>query len=242
MLGKKKALEEFNMLKRESLVGAIVYYDGQHNDSRMNLAIAQTACQWGAHIANHVEVTSLLRQSADGGVARLAGVHVRDMLTGDEWDIRAKCVVNAAGPFVDTIRRMDEPAVQPMVQPSTGVHVILPDYYSPRKMGLLDPSTSDGRVIFFLPWNGCTIAGTTDAPTTLTYLPAPTESEIQFILSEIKSYLSPDIKVRRGDVLAAWAGIRPLVSDPTSKDTQSIVRNHCTCAHAARRRRRRGRH
>ena len=93
-------------------------------------------------------------------------------------------------------------------------------------MGLLDPSTSDGRVIFFLPWEGNTIAGTTDTPTTVTHNPVPTEKEINWILEEVANYLHPDIKVRRGDVLAAWSGIRPLVRDPNSQSTQAIVRNH----------------
>lgn len=93
-------------------------------------------------------------------------------------------------------------------------------------MGLLDPETSDGRVIFFLPWQKHTIAGTTDHPCELTSKPRATEAEIMFILNEIKNYLNPDIDVRKGDVLSAWSGIRPLVSDPNKLDTQSLVRNH----------------
>lgn len=93
-------------------------------------------------------------------------------------------------------------------------------------MGLLDPATSDGRVIFFLPWQGNVIAGTTDSPTTVTQNPIPTEKEIQWILGEVRNYLSPDVKVRRGDVLSAWSGIRPLVRDPAAKNTESLVRNH----------------
>lgn len=93
-------------------------------------------------------------------------------------------------------------------------------------MGLLDPATSDGRVIFFLPWLKGTIAGTTDLPCKITHSPRPTEDEIQFILTEVKNYLNPDVEVRRGDVLSAWSGIRPLVSDPNKGDTQSLARNH----------------
>lgn len=100
------------------------------------------------------------------------------------------------------------------------------NYYGPKTMGLLDPATSDGRVIFFLPWQGNVIAGTTDSPTSISQNPIPQEKEIQWILDEVKNYLSPDVKVRRGDVLSAWSGIRPLVKDPDAKDTQSLVRNH----------------
>jgi len=93
-------------------------------------------------------------------------------------------------------------------------------------MGLLDPSTPDGRVIFFLPWQKQTIAGTTDLPCEVTSSPRPTEDEIMFILEEVKNYLNPDVEVRRGDVLSAWSGIRPLVSDPNKPTTESLARNH----------------
>ncbi|KAJ7389044.1 glycerol-3-phosphate dehydrogenase [Desmophyllum pertusum] len=227
VVGKKKALELFPMLKKEKLCGAIIYYDGQHNDARMNLAIALTAVRHGASVANHMEVLSLLKKKEDGKEDEVVcGAHVRDVLTGEEFDIKAKCVVNATGPFTDGVRKMDDPMETNICQPSAGVHIVLPDYYSPTHMGLLDPATSDGRVIFFLPWEGKTIAGTTDSPTELSSNPAPKEAEIQFILSEIKHYLSADVDVRRGDVLAAWSGIRPLVIDPNSKSTASIARNH----------------
>lgn len=121
---------------------------------------------------------------------------------------------------------MDDPNVKGICCPSSGVHIVLPGYYSPEQMGLLDPSTSDGRVIFFLPWQRQTIAGTTDLPCDVTHNPKPTEDEIQFILTEIKNYLNKDVEVRRGDVLSAWSGIRPLVSDPNKEDTQSLARNH----------------
>jgi glycerol-3-phosphate dehydrogenase len=93
-------------------------------------------------------------------------------------------------------------------------------------MGLLDPATSDGRVIFFLPWQGNTIAGTTDSPSEVTGKPVPQEEEIRWILEEVRRYLSPDIKVRRGDVLSAWSGLRPLVKDPKASSTEGLVRNH----------------
>ncbi|KAG9340892.1 hypothetical protein JZ751_020085 [Albula glossodonta] len=217
VLSKTKALELFPMLKKDKLVGAIVYYDGQHNDARMNLAIALTAARYGAAIANYTEVVHLLKKT--------------DPQTGKEkiwkeFDVRAKCVINATGPFTDALRKMDNQEIPNICQPSAGVHIVIPGYYSPDNMGLLDPATSDGRVIFFLPWEKMTIAGTTDTPTDVTAHPIPKEDDINFILSEIRHYLSADVEVRRGDVLAAWSGIRPLVTDPNSKDTQSICRNH----------------
>ncbi|XP_071602421.1 glycerol-3-phosphate dehydrogenase, mitochondrial [Heliangelus exortis] len=227
VLSKSRALELFPMLRKDKLVGAIVYYDGQHNDARMNLAIALTAARYGAAMANYAEVLHLLkRRDPAGGKERVCGVRCRDLLTGQEFDVKAKCVINATGPFTDSVRKMDDQKVPNICQPSAGVHIVMPGYYSPGNMGLLDPATSDGRVIFFLPWEKMTIAGTTDSPTDVTSHPIPTEEDINFILSEVRNYLSADVEVRRGDVLAAWSGIRPLVTDPSSKDTQSISRNH----------------
>ncbi|NXT92274.1 GPDM protein, partial [Anhinga rufa] len=227
VLSKSRALELFPMLRKDELVGAIVYYDGQHNDARMNLAIALTAARYGAAIANYAEVLRLLKTTEPaGGKERVCGVRCRDVLTGQEFDVKAKCVINATGPFTDSVRKMDDQEVPNICQPSAGVHIVMPGYYSPDNMGLLDPATSDGRVIFFLPWEKMTIAGTTDSPTDVTSHPIPTEEDINFILNEVRNYLSVDVEVRRGDVLAAWSGIRPLVTDPNSKDTQSISRNH----------------
>ncbi|XP_077176120.1 glycerol-3-phosphate dehydrogenase, mitochondrial isoform X1 [Paroedura picta] len=227
VLSKSKALELFPMLKKDKLVGAIVYYDGQHNDARMNLAIALTAARYGAATANYTEVVRLLKKTdPESGKVLVCGARCRDVLTGQEFDVKAKCVINATGPFTDSVRKMDEQEVANICQPSAGIHIVMPGYYSPDNMGLLDPATSDGRVIFFLPWQKMTIAGTTDSATEVTHHPIPTEEDINFILSEVRNYLSCDVEVRRGDVLAAWSGIRPLVTDPNSKDTQSISRNH----------------
>lgn len=226
VLSKRNALELFPMLKSDRLVGAIVYYDGQQDDARMNLAVALTAARQGATVVNHTEVTSLLRKKDESGQEKLCGVKVRDTITNKEWEVKGKCIINATGPFTDHIRKMDDPNVKTICCPSSGVHIVLPGYYSPQQMGLLDPSTSDGRVIFFLPWQNQTIAGTTDLPCDVTHNPKPTEDEIDFILTEIKNYLNSDVEVRRGDVLSAWSGIRPLVSDPNKEDTQSLARNH----------------
>lgn len=130
---------------------------------------------------------------------------------------------------------MDNPSHKPIVQPSSGIHITLPNYYSPRKMGLLDPSTSDGRVIFFLPWQGNTIAGTTDTAASVPVQrdpPTAPEEEIRWVLEEVRRYLSPDIRVRRGDVLSAWSGLRPLIRNTESVGgkgngkTEGLVRNH----------------
>ncbi|CAL1712746.1 unnamed protein product [Somion occarium] len=227
LMSKGKALEAFPILKADGLVGALVYYDGQHNDSRMNIALIMTAVQQGAVVANHVEVTELHKSLlSDPHPGKLYGARVKDNLTGEQFDIRAKGIINATGPFADALLTMDNPSHTPIVQPSSGIHITLPNYYSPRTMGLLDPATSDGRVIFFLPWQGNTIAGTTDTPAFVEKDPKAPEEEIRWVLEEVRRYLSPDIKVRRGDVLSAWSGLRPLVRNPNAASTEGLVRNH----------------
>jgi len=191
----------------------------------MNVAIAMTAALYGATVVNHAEVTQLTK---DPGTGILNGAIIRDVLNPrtKEFQVKAKCIINATGPFTDAIRKLDNQEAQEIVAPSSGVHIVLPGYYSPAGMGMLDANTSDGRVIFFLPWQGNTIAGTTDAPAEISPNPIPQEEEIQFILNEVSRYLAPDINVRRGDVLAAWSGIRPLVRNPKAKNSESLVRNH----------------
>lgn len=192
------------------------------------MSLIMTAVQHGAVVANHVEVTALHKapSAAFGGEERLCGATLKDIMTGETWDVKCKGIINATGPFSDGIRKLDDQTVKEIVSPSSGVHITLPNYYGPKTMGLLDPATSDGRVIFFLPWQGNVIAGTTDAAAPVEQHPIPKEQEIQWILDEVKNYLSPDVKVRRGDVLSAWSGLRPLVRDPAKSDTQGLVRNH----------------
>ncbi|XP_047180704.1 glycerol-3-phosphate dehydrogenase SDP6, mitochondrial-like isoform X1 [Vigna umbellata] len=221
----KESVELFPTLAKEgkgrSLRGTVVYYDGQMNDARLNVGLACTAALAGAAVLNHAEVVSLLKDDAD---ERIIGARIRDNLTGKEFDTYAKVIVNAAGPFCDSVRKMADKSARDLISPSSGVHIILPDYYSPEGMGLIVPKTKDGRVVFMLPWLGRTVAGTTDSNTNITFLPEPHEDEIQFILDAISDYLN--VKVRRTDVLSAWSGIRPLAMDPSAKNTESISRDH----------------
>ncbi|KAG1362598.1 glycerol-3-phosphate dehydrogenase SDP6, mitochondrial [Cocos nucifera] len=195
---------------KRTLKGTVVYYDGQMNDSRLNVGLACTASLLGAAVLNHAEVISFIKDEF-----------------GKEFDAFAKVVVNAAGPFCDSIRKMANKDAPPIICPSSGVHIVLPDYYSPEGMGLIVPKTKDGRVAFMLPWLGRTVAGTTDSNTAITMLPEPHEDEIQFILDAICDYLN--VQVRRSDVLSAWSGIRPLAVDPSAKNTESISRDHVVC-------------
>ncbi|CCI10038.1 unnamed protein product [Albugo candida] len=217
-----EALFQFPMLQKKGLKGAVIYYDGQTNDTRMNVSLALTATQNGATIANYVEVLDILKD-ANG---KVCGAHVRDRESGQEWDVSASAVVNATGPFTDSIRLMDDPNKEKICVPAAGVHVVLPDHFSPHRMGLIVPKTSDGRILFFLPWENATLAGTTDSASEITMLPSPTKTEVDFIINEANRYLAKD--VTRNDVRSAWSGIRPLVRDPRhmAGSTAQISREH----------------
>lgn len=170
----------------KTLKGTVVYYDGQMNDSRLNLGLVCTAAIAGAAVLNHAEAVALHKDEVTG---RITGAKIKDKLSGKEFDVHAKVVINATGPFCDAVRKMSDKDATSIISPSSGVHIVLPDYYSPESMGLIVPKTTDGRVIFMLPWLGRTVAGTTDASTPLTMLPEPKEEEIQFILDAISDYL-----------------------------------------------------
>mmetsp|Transcript_2052 Transcript_2052/g.6639 ORF Transcript_2052/g.6639 Transcript_2052/m.6639 type:complete len:596 (+) Transcript_2052:1662-3449(+) len=228
-LGERKSKALFPTLSGtdesgKQLKGSIVYYDGQFNDSRLAVAVACTAKQQGAVVLNHTDVVELLHDK-DG---KVAGAKIRDNLTGKKARVYAKHVINATGPFTDDVRKMSDPAVaatgQKIIMPSSGVHITLPDYYSPESVGMIVPKTKDGRVVFMLPWLGETIAGTTDGPCDVSMRPKATEEDIQFILDALEGYLS--VRVRRSDVKSAWSGIRPLALDPRETDTSNALRDH----------------
>lgn len=226
-------------LAAERLCGGIVYYDGQTNDARMNLELALTAAAAGARLANHVEVRSLLRDDA----GRVCGVRAVDTLAPDagEFSVRARAVVNATGPAGDDLRLMEDAAAVRLLRPSAGTHIVLPQFYSSAHTGLLVPKTSDGRVLYMLPWEGQTIVGTTERPLTPAEAASvdgvgATAAEVEFVLRALQPFLSID--VRRSDVLATWTGVRPLCLDPATAlaagsgsggqatDTAKLSRDH----------------
>lgn len=215
----REAKQRFPMLRDEGLRGGVVYYDGQFDDARMNVAIALTAAERGAVIATHTEVVGLHHEAG-----RVQGAAVRDRLGGTGIDVAARVVVNATGPFVDGVRRLDDPAAEPMLTASSGIHVVLDARFSPPGTGLLIPHTEDGRVLFLLPWQGRTLVGTTDHPAAVEAHPRATEDDIAYVLRHVNQTFQ--MPVTRADVRAAWSGLRPLVTDPSAVDTAGASRDH----------------
>jgi glycerol-3-phosphate dehydrogenase len=215
----REAKRRFPQLRDDGLRGGVIYYDGQFDDARMNLAIALSAAERGAVIATHTSVVAL--HAEDG---RLRGATVEDAFTGERLDVAARVIVNAAGPYVDEVRRLADPDAAPMLSASSGVHIVLDARFAPPDTGLLIPQTEDGRVLFLLPWQGSTLVGTTDQPAEVVAEPRATEDEIEYVLRHVRQYFS--IPVERSDVKAAWSGLRPLVSDPNASDTARLSRDH----------------
>lgn len=211
------------MIDNTALKAACVYHDGIFNDARMNASLAITAIEKGATVLNYMEVELLIKE--DG---KIVGVTARNKESDEPYEIRATAVVNATGPFADNFLGLDKD-VKPstnMVVPSLGVHVVLPKHYCPSSVGVLDPTTQDSRLMFFLPWQGKVLAGTTErSMKSVDENPAPTEGEIQEILGELQKYLA--FPVHRDDVLSAWSGIRPLVNQNSEGiATEQMARSH----------------
>jgi glycerol-3-phosphate dehydrogenase len=221
VLSKEKTLEHLPSIKTEGLRGGVVYYDGQFDDSRLLINLATTAAAQGATLLNYARVTGLTRD-ADGFVD---GVRAVDVESGEAFEAPAKVVINATGAFTDTVRRMADPDAKTMVAPSQGIHLVFDRSFLPGDSAIMVPHTSDGRVMFAIPWHGHTLVGTTDVPLEVATLePHATEAEIDFILETASRYLHRP--PTRADILSVFAGIRPLVRSGDAKNTAALSRDH----------------
>ncbi|MGC4366891.1 FAD-dependent oxidoreductase [Hydrogenophaga sp. R2] len=219
-LSRAEALQALPGVQERGLRGGVQYWDGQFDDARLALALARTAEAAGGRLFNYLEVTGL---QADGELTR---ADLKDRLTGTGYGVRARCVVNATGVWVDALRSAAGTPSR-MVSPSQGVHVVVDRDFLPGRHALLVPRTRDGRVLFAVPWLGKLILGTTDTPRTdLPREPDAFAEELEFILSEAGQALSRP--VRRRDIRSLWVGLRPLVAPPTSADgeTRTLSREH----------------
>lgn len=214
-------------LNTKGLKGSVQYWDGQFDDARLALALARTAAQQGATLVNYCRAVELLHDADN----RVNGILAQDIETGLPYTIRAACVVNATGVWVDEVRQLDDEArgeaSQAIVAPSQGVHVVVDRDFLPGAQALIVPHTSDGRVLFAVPWLGKVILGTTDTPRQdLSQEPEPFHEELEFILREAGKYLRRP--PTRADIKSIWVGLRPLVKPPTdaSGQTKKISREH----------------
>lgn len=219
-LSRDETLERIPTLEPKGLRGGILYHDAQFDDARLAINLAQTAVDHGATVLNYCEVTGMLRENG-----RVTGVVAVDHEKGREHTLRARCVVNATGPQVDSIRRLDDPASPPLVVLSQGAHVVLDAPFLPGSHALMVPRTDDGRVLFAIPWHGRVLVGTTDTPLPQWPVdPKPLPGELRFLLEHAARYLTRDPV--RDDALSVFAGVRPLVVGKQGAATAVLSRDH----------------
>ena len=222
ILNKQGVIKRFPNIERSGLKGGVLYYDGQFDDARLAINIAQTSAAHGGMLINYMRVSALLKD----GRGRVCGVRAQDLEGGHDYSISGKAVVNATGVFVDDVLKMDASGGKPMVRPSQGVHLVLNSSFLEGDNALMIPSTADGRVLFAVPWHGHLLVGTTDTPLENNSLePVALHEEVTFILKTLRQYL--DRKPEQKDVLSVFAGLRPLAAEgnDTGK-TKEISRSH----------------
>ncbi len=222
-LGRAAALERAPGLSAEGLAGGLQYWDGQFDDARVAVALARTAIARGALVVNHCAAIGLTHD----GAGKVSGVVAEDRASGRQHRIGARCVVNAAGVWVDQVRRMDRAECSDSLAPSQGVHLVVDREFLPSRNAVLVPKTRDGRVMFAVPWLGKTVLGTSDTPRTdVPAEPAPLPGEVDLILGEAARVLAR--APTRADVRSVWVGMRPLVKPPDEDagDTKALSREH----------------
>ncbi len=215
ILSREETLRRLPTIRADDLRGGVIYFDGQFDDSRLLIHLLATASDHGAALLNYARVIAVNSN----------GVRVRDEETGEEFAAAARVVINATGAFSDAVRQMADPAAAPIIAPSQGIHLVFDGGFLPGEHAIMVPHTSDGRVMFAIPWHGHTLVGTTDTPVAqATPEPVAMEEEIDFILQTAALYLAK--APSRADVLSVFAGIRPLVKRDQGGRTASLSRDH----------------
>jgi len=220
LLSREETLRRIPTVEPEGLRGGVIYHDGQFDDSRLAVSLAQTVVDLGGTPINYMKVTGLVKS---GGV--IQGVRTLDVEGGREYEIRGRVVINATGVFTDAILQMDNPGAGRMITPSQGIHLVLDKEFLPGDSAIMVPHTDDGRVLFAVPWHGKVVVGTTDTPVSeATLEPRALDEEVEFILKHAARYMTKD--PQREDVRSVFAGLRPLVKPTGGRTTAAISRDH----------------
>ena len=222
LINSKKTLALLPNLRSENLSSGVIYHDGQFDDSRLAINLAQTAIEQGATVLNYFKVNSILKDKQ----GKNEGVTVVDKETENIYHIKSKCIINATGIFTDKILKINDPTHKKTVVPSRGIHLVMDKSFLNSDYAIMIPKTSDGRVLFIIPWHDKVLVGTTDTPIKKKTLdPVATKAEIDFILKNVKHYLNKVPKKK--DILSVFAGLRPLAA-PKEDDTKTkeVSRSH----------------
>ncbi|MDB4300890.1 glycerol-3-phosphate dehydrogenase/oxidase [Flavobacteriaceae bacterium] len=221
ILNREETLALIPNVSQEGLNGGVIYNDGQFDDARMAISMALTASQEGACLINYINVNGINKENE-----LITGIRIEDQISGKKKNIKSKVVINATGVFSDEIIALDQPNAKPMIRPSQGVHLVIEKSFLNGDHAIMVPQTSDGRVLFAVPWNDYVVLGTTDTPINETLEePIALDSEIEFILKNAGAYMTK--KPTRKDVKSVFAGLRPLAASEKNKEsTKEISRHH----------------
>lgn len=220
-ISKNDVIKALPTIKQDGLVGGIRYFDGQFDDARLALNLAQTANEHGAHLINYAAITGFEKNEN----SKITAVIFTDHETGESYSVSGRLIINATGPFVDNIRALDSGEVKSLISPSQGIHLVFDKKLLPSDNALIIPHTDDGRVLFAIPWHDVVVVGTTDTPITSTSLePKAFDQEINFVLTTLNRYLSK--QVSRENILSVFTGIRPLVRKTGIVKTANLSRDH----------------
>jgi glycerol-3-phosphate dehydrogenase len=220
MLSRAETIELIPTVEPDKLIGGVIYHDGQFDDARLAVNLAQTADELGAAMLNYCRCAGLVKTRG-----AVSGVQIHDVESGEEFTVRTKAVINATGVFVDELRRMDEAGAKDLVAVSQGIHVVLPKSFLPGEAAIMVPKTADGRVLFAVPWHDHVVVGTTDTPVpTHSLEPRALDAERDFVMEHACRYLVKDPSA--GDVLSIFAGLRPLVKTGHGDKTATLSRDH----------------
>lgn len=221
LLNKAEVVKELPGIEERGLNGGVLYYDGQFDDARLAINLAQTAIEAGAVVLNYIKVSGLIKKAN-----RITGVVAHENEGGKEYRLHAKVVINATGVFADAIHQMDSLESKPLLKQSQGVHLVFDRSFFPATSALMLPKTRDGRVLFAIPWHNRIVVGTTDTPVDKTSLePIALDAEIRFILETLNGVLKAKVTIK--DIRSVFVGLRPLVLPQKEVvSTKELSRDH----------------
>jgi glycerol-3-phosphate dehydrogenase len=221
VLSRNETIRHLPAIRSEGLSGGVLYCDCRFDDTQLLIDMASTASDLGAAVLNYARVDSFVKDSA----GKITGLTFQDAETMERITVSARAVINAGGAFCDAVRAMSDAASKPLVTYSQGIHLVFDREFLPGEDAILIPKSSDGRVLFCIPWHEHLLIGTTDTPVDSALLePQALETEIDFVLTTAGRYLVR--QPSRDDILSVFAGIRPLASRTAVKNTSALSRGH----------------
>jgi glycerol-3-phosphate dehydrogenase len=222
ILSKKTTQQLLPAIAAQKLSGAVLYHDGQFDDSRLAINLAQTAAEQGATVINYCKLDSIIKTAG-----HISAIIITDTISGQEYKLKCKVLINATGVFTDKIMQLDDQQHKPVITVSQGIHIVVDKKFFPGDKAMIIPKTDDGRVLFAVPWHNKAVIGTTEtALNEILIEPKPLPAEIDFIITHINRYLTTNIKL--SDINTVFAGLRPLIDSKKKRSTSFLPRDYTT--------------